>query len=495
MAIATPRRLAFGCLAAFTLLAIGCADRAPLEPDAAHPLAAAVGGAHVVHVAPPTGNRDLDRASILAALGEVRPGGTVQFAEGTYLIGFDTPFSLDFIRVTVPRITLLGHPAGTTLRGCNPEDFVFVGCNGLELTGGHQTVRDLTFEYSWFALFLGREFSVDPDGNFFFDPIESGPGGYRIENNTFRNIISVTMYGRLREPSLIRHNTFTNVWHAVVVRGGTAHVLDNDISAPDPEQVPFFGYPGGSAIAIVPNYHASASSCDHNIVANNRIETYPNGIVVRIPSPGEVPTVTATCRHNIVRDNTVVNSRIFHPDFDEAALSLQNHLGPEGFLEHNLVEGNRILGAEGMGIMVYRAERNRIVNNAISGITLRDPFPGWLGEGNGSGVWVSPGSSGNKLLANTFADLAAHAAVLEGDDNHVATTSASDVVRDLGVGNRVTGPGSVVTTAAAVGASVLGAPRVMERAEAERRLRERTGARARGLEEVRREAAREAAPR
>jgi hypothetical protein len=68
----------------------------------------------------------------------------------------------------------------------------------------------------------------------------------------------------------------------------------------------------------------------------------------------------------------------------------------------------------------------------------------------------------------------------------VATRSASDVVRDLGIGNRVTGPGSVVTTAAPAGAS---AATAAERAGAARVLGERLGARSRMLEEGWREAA------
>jgi hypothetical protein len=60
-----------------------------------------------VHVAAPTGVRDADRASILAALGQVQPDGTIQFAAGTYLIG-------EIISFPTPGITLLGHPGGTT---------------------------------------------------------------------------------------------------------------------------------------------------------------------------------------------------------------------------------------------------------------------------------------------------------------------------------------------------------------------------------------------
>jgi hypothetical protein len=102
------------------------------------------------------------------------------------------------------------------------------------------------------------------------------------------------------------------------------------------------------------------------------------------------------------------------------------------------------------------------------------------------------GSNHNQVLENAFADIASYAAVLQGDHNHVATRSASDVVRDLGVGNRVTGPGSVVTTAAPLGARAGEASVATERAGAARRLGERFGAR--GLLPGR-EAARVAAPR
>jgi hypothetical protein len=71
----------------------------------------------------------------------------------------------------------------------------------------------------------------------------------------------------------------------------------------------------------------------------------------------------------------------------------------------------------------------------------------------------------------------------------VATRSASDVVRDLGIGNRVTGPGSVVTTAAPAISSAGATPAATERAGAARMLGERLGAQARGMEEARREAA------
>jgi hypothetical protein len=108
------------------------------------PLTSPLVSADTVHVAPPTGVRDADRANILAALAQVPLGGSVQFAPGIYVVG-------GMIRVSRPRVTLQGHPEGTTLRGCNPDEFVswdfaIEHCNGLELAGERQTVRNLTFE-------------------------------------------------------------------------------------------------------------------------------------------------------------------------------------------------------------------------------------------------------------------------------------------------------------------------------------------------------------
>lgn len=43
--------------------------------------------ADTVYVTPPSGERDADRASILGALKEVQPGGTILFAPGIYAVG------------------------------------------------------------------------------------------------------------------------------------------------------------------------------------------------------------------------------------------------------------------------------------------------------------------------------------------------------------------------------------------------------------------------
>jgi parallel beta-helix repeat protein len=460
MRIQTPRSLALGGLACLALLAAGCADHAPpLEPGAAHPLAAA-GGPHVVQVAPPTGIFEQDRASILAALEAVRPGGTVLFAPGTYLIGNPTPDSWDYLDIAVPRITLLGHAAGTTIRGCNdPAQIGYDTCHGLLLSGGFQTVRNFTFEDLMDAVVLGRLPGWD----------EVHVGGYLVEDNEFRSSLwGVSITGDWRQPAVIRNNRFVNLAAGVVALGSTVHVLDNHISAPEPHLAPIEGSHTG--IWFLDFY---GSPCEHNLIARNRIEGYVNGVLI------EAYRSELGCRHNTVRDNTIANSRELVPLHPAWAIGLGNFsefLGAyvEGLMEHNLVQGNRVLGSEGQGLVLYAGNRNRIVNNTITDVTMTDPFPPVWGEGNGTGVWVSPQSRENQILNNTFAAIESYEVVLEGDYNHAATRSASDVVRDLGVGNRVTGPGSVVTTAAPAGAS---AATAAERAEAARMLGERFGAR------------------
>ena len=85
-------------------LVIACAPT-PTDPDA-------------LLVAAPTGDVEIDRAAIQAALDQVEPGGTVQLAAGTYLLGGG-------VELRVPDVTLQGDPDGTVLRGCDPEALAF----------------------------------------------------------------------------------------------------------------------------------------------------------------------------------------------------------------------------------------------------------------------------------------------------------------------------------------------------------------------------------
>jgi hypothetical protein len=433
--------------------------------------------ADTVRVAPPTGEHATDRASILAALEQVRSGGTVQFASGTYLVG-------EIVRVSTPGITLVGHPDGTTLRGCNPEDFVdpndYFSCNGLELAGARQTVRGFTFEYLFWAVHLGccfgeRAYFTLPDGTSQAIPaLYRTAGGHLVEGNTFRSAASgVRVNGDWAEPAVVRDNHFVNNWHAVSINGHTVHLLDNHISVPEPHLVPFFGFPW-DGIKISPTLplqgleESQTSACIGNRVEGNHVEGHIDGIRIELYFPG------TSCRRNVVRNNTIVVRRMrnLRPEgftlidpsdstFVGVPISLVNEpvameraeAGPETAIEDNVIEGNRIIGAEGIAIEVLHASRNRIAYNSISGVVAREPFPGntmgprgatgvdleWR-TANGSGIWVSPGSDENEIVGSMFQDIAAHSIVLQGDRNRVEIRRAGDTVRDLGNDNRVSGP-------------------------------------------------------
>lgn len=414
-------------------------------------------GPRVVHVAPPTGDMQTDRASILAALERVRPGGTVQFAPGTYLLG-------GFIPVSVSGVTLLGHPNRTTLRGCDPADRSTpdgrVRCNTLALVGSRQVVRNLTFDYMSWGLTVGFVIRGSGEGVF-----HAGEGGHLIEGNTFRDSYNgVRAAGDWPEPVVVRGNRFINTYHAGDIVGRRVHFLDNDISAPDPTRLTPFRHVGGATqitpLDPVPGDVglSAAVDCEENVIAGNRYDGHPDAIVMYISREG-------SCRNNVIRDNTIIvrrarffgdrsPGRIRH-ETDSTLVGIPLVLADwseeystesRGVIENNLIEGNRIIGAEGLGIMLHRASRNRVADNTITGIRRREPFPGnvlwgiheeqWR-HANGSAIWVSPGSDGNEIIGNTFEDVAAAAVVIEGDSNQVELKNADDAVRDLGRANRV----------------------------------------------------------
>jgi hypothetical protein len=438
------------------LLALGaaaCSDHPqPLAPDGAQPLAAAA-GANVIQVAPPTGNAAQDRASILAALEQVRAGGTVQFQPGIYLIGSQVP-DYDIILVTVPRVTLRGHPGGTTMQGCDPAEMAGGACTGFLLSGGRQTVRDFTFVDMEYPVVLGL--------------FETTVGGYLVEGNTFRNSTDgVWAYGDWSQPAVIRNNRFINIAIPIDVSGRTHHVLDNEISAPQPELVPF----GWGTWQAVSGY-GFPGPCDHNVFARNRIEGYIDGIGLR--------TFSLSCSHNVIRDNTIRASGA-PPEivnYLAAAIYLSSWFGEEGLVQHNLIQGNHILGAEGAAIQLGPSAGNRLVNNTIAQVTPKDGFA--------DGIHVYSRSHENQLLGNTFGDVPGYGTRLWGNRNHVATSNPSETVWiwDQAIGNRVTGPGSVVVGpspfaagAESAEAAPAAAPAIPERA-ALRMLRQRERAEA-----------------
>jgi hypothetical protein len=430
------------------------------------------GRPHTVHVAPPTGDRSRDHASIVAAFGQAGPGDTIQFAPGTYIVGA-------MIEDSTPGLTLVGAAQGTVLRGCTPEGYertrreeravmekarfgqgpprlppadrarmakLVRRCGMFQLTGGHDTVRDLTFGYTRAGLALGHEFQQG---------YRPSPGGYRVEGNTFRNSMNGIRAGLWSPDStVIRRNTFVDTYHAVMVGGSHIHVLANTVLAPAQSHVPADRHPSlAIAVTAMGGRPGGASPpagerCRDDVLAGNVIDGYPSGIAMDA-APG------MTCRNAVIRDNTIavrrapmlptsVGAGLFPLDdpTDSTWVGVPIRIGG---VDETRIEGNRILGAEGYGLSIMRASHDRIENNTIVGILRREPFPGNANSGpkspvaNGAGIWVASGSHDNQLLDNTFEDIATCAVVLEGDHNTVRTLRASDRVRDLGTGNDVTG--------------------------------------------------------
>jgi hypothetical protein len=423
----------------------------------------------VVHVAAPTGETEADRASVQAAFDAVQPGGTVMFAPGTYLLGAGA-------RLTVPNVTVLGHPDGTVLRGCDPDAFftddattpfpLVSGCTGLYVQTERQTIRGLTFEYTWHGIVVGPYPTTEEEFAEFVALMTNGEswpatydaGGQHIEGNTFRATPNgLRVLGVGTELSVVRDNDFIDVFHAIGIYGAPLHFVDNRVIVSDPGRVPFSRHPG-SAILV----GDQGMDCSGHVVAGNRIEGYPDAIYVLVPRG-------RSCRDVEIRDNTIRVARVSFPELEGwyarteqdstmvgGPITLMNNMPlagmPEadtpGVLENVLVRGNRIIGAEGLGILVHGASRSRIEGNTITGIQRRTPFPGitWdgvpqqWGDANGSAIWISAGSDENEIVGNTFEDVAGSAVYIAGDRNRVELRAASDVVRDLGSGNGVRGP-------------------------------------------------------
>ena len=97
-------------------------------------------------------------------------------------------------RLSVPDVTVLGHPEGTVLRGCNPEAFdvkeeevatVVFGRTAIYIQAERQTIRGLTFENVWHALVVGPFPSSQEEAETYRSsakvPVIYAAGGQRIE--------------------------------------------------------------------------------------------------------------------------------------------------------------------------------------------------------------------------------------------------------------------------------------------------------------------------
>jgi len=397
-------------------------------------MACARGDALVVNVAAPTGDRERDRASVLAAIDSVKPGGTVQFAGGTYLIGGSGLF------LRTSGVTLRGDSSGTVLRGCTDEqlasmgeDAYFAQCGGTILMGGRQQVRSLTFEGFTHSLVIAAPADstaqqVEPNTE----------GGHLIEGNTFRNSTTVELHVNADSVVTVRGNTFRNTYHALAISGRNVHVLQNDIAAPEPAKVPY-GWPS-LAIGLRPD---PGVPCTGNRFEGNTIDGHTDAVIIGVLPPDGPGAV---CEGNTVRDNTVRVRPLTYPAFVGPALAGQPLSGvpirllngqqailagtitfpmppnaptswPAEFAQaavrDNVIEGNRITGAIGVAIELIHASGNRVTGNVIEGtvkispeemarLAAKQPFgigPGfWLQQpdaaaANGSDVYSAPAAA------------------------------------------------------------------------------------------------------
>lgn len=418
----------------------------------------------VVQVQPPTGEAETDRTAVQAAFDSVRPGGTVQFAQGTYLLG-------EGARLTVPDVTVLGHPEGTVLRGCDPEGLEFPdaqgvdldpfpivrGCTGLFVEADRQTIRGLTLEYAWHGIFVGLAPWLPPG-----DESQPGPlyGGHRIEGNVFRYTPNgIRVVGPAEQPTIIEGNEVLNAYHAFQGNGAPIHVLDNRIGVPDPHGVPGAHHP--ESAVILNDGGEEGAPCAGSLVQGNVVEGTANGIQVMAP-PGSI------CSGHEIRDNVIRLGEVPLPGayaerlrdffFGEGtvgsavagvAIRLVGLPGPPGQdagrVTEVVVEDNLVSGGSGLGIQLLGASSNRVVDNHIEGILRRAPLDGptWgdapaLWEAaNGSGIWISGGSDANHLEGNTFAGLAGPAIHIDGAENEVILGGTATVVDDRGLDNRL----------------------------------------------------------
>lgn len=411
-----------------------------------------------ITVPAPTGVMEQDRAAVQSVFDSVRPGQTVEFAAGRYLLGAG-------VRLKVPDVTIRGHPNGTVLRGCDPEAFtvteakmlsVVMNCAGFYIEAERLTVRGLTFEYMWHGIVIGaypasEEEAAKTQG--VLPPISVG--GQRIEGNTFRATPNgMRVLGIGDSVSVIRDNDFIDNFHAIGIYGPPVHFVGNRIRVDHPLGVPTSKVPG-SAILV----SAQDTDCRGHIVADNSVEGHPGAIYVLV-------TRGRVCRGVRVRNNTVRVARVALPadgwtiprsSTDTTLVGAPITVSrsddvypgvaqdaPAGILEDIVVEGNTIHGGDGIGIVV-NANRTRIADNRISDIRRRDPFPGinwdvslvtWA-KGNGSGIWLALAARENEVSGNVFTRVVGPAITVEGSANRVSLRAPHDTVADLGRANLV----------------------------------------------------------
>tara|TARA_A100001391_G_scaffold156803_2_gene115009 strand:+ start:1450 stop:2817 length:1368 start_codon:yes stop_codon:yes gene_type:complete len=399
-----------------------------------------------VRVDAPTGQAETDRENIQAALDRVQPGGTVQFAAGTYRLG-------EGVRLVIPDVTVQGHTDGTVLRGCDPELLEFQAppnelnpgaiiqnCGGLYAMADRQTIRNLTIEYAFHGIWVGTPPWFPPGDD---DAPITSQGGNTIENNIFRYTnTGVRVVGPAEQATVIRDNEAINTYHAFQANGAAVHFLNNRISVPQPDDVPMSHHPESGF--VINRWEDEGHTCEGSRVVGNVIEGTVNGIQV-LANPGQ------TCSGHEIRDNEIRLGEVpladDYPDYLRDfffgldargtavtgtairlhGVSSSSEDQADGRVIEVLIENNRVIGGAGLGIQLFHGSMNQLIGNEISGIRKREPFPGltwgedatvWE-EANGSGIWISPGSENNYLEGNRFDNIEAFNVIDDGEGNEV----------------------------------------------------------------------------
>ena len=255
-------------------------------------------------MAEPAQDRAQDRDAVAMALDQAVPGDVVQFGAGTYVVGGD------LMVVGTPGISLRGHPDGTTLVGCTREERSALACGGFMLAGEAQRVSGFRFEGFGAALRI-----VDP--NLAGLPERDLPfvGGHVIEDNHFEDITS--LYYLLDADSTVyfRNNVFRNSWHPIVGGGRNIHIVNNDMSVPNPGDM----YAGHAGAAI--GATAWDGVCESILIEGNRIDGHSAGVVIRF-FPNR--NAGSSCSHITVRNNEITMRPIYHPAVDPRLTESEN---------------------------------------------------------------------------------------------------------------------------------------------------------------------------
>lgn len=354
----------------------------------------------VVPVAPPTGDAATDIASIEAAIAAAEPGDVIQFHKGVYAVAEAGGNHL--FEVSTPGVTLRGHERGTTIAGNSIPAAIPV----FWLNGGHQTVRNLTFDGTGNAIDLGW----------------SNPaGGYRVEGCTFRQgFFGVDIAVFSDDVITVQDNKFINMLIPFRIFGNTLHFRENEVTAPDPESV-VFGQPFNAGIVAVDFFFGNGIS-ENNVFEENTIIGNADGFIFFGTAPG------TAMRDQVIRENTFIDQRVFTPsDFGTMVWLISSDVGT---LEGIRIEDNELRGSEGIGIILSGDPTNNwIVENEFS--DLRGPKDGPPGEFLGTGVFLDEPSSFNRVIENEFENVLTPILDL-GTDNIIADNEIEEYADEDG---------------------------------------------------------------